>query len=96
MGSSNIPSVASLDRPEKYQDLLKEDRGEDCLPCRVVGGGAFLGLAAYSYISGTSQLQQQRQAILKSGSFFGMRSRQAGIAGISLGLAWAGLWRLFK
>ena len=62
----------------------------------TVGGGAFLGLAAYSYISGTSQLQQQRQAILKSGSFFGMRSRQAGIAGISLGLAWAGLWRLFK
>lgn len=37
MGSSNIPSVATLDRPEKYQDLLKEDRGEDCLPCRVVG-----------------------------------------------------------
>ena len=37
MGSSNIPSVASLDRPEKYQDLLKEDRGDDCLPCRVVG-----------------------------------------------------------
>ncbi|KAL1903282.1 hypothetical protein Sste5346_000567 [Sporothrix stenoceras] len=96
MGSSNIPSVATLDRPEKYQDLLKEDRGEDCLPCRVIGGGAFLGLAAYSYFSGMSQLQQQRQAIIKSGSFFGMRSRQAGIAGISLGLAWAGLWRLFN
>lgn len=60
------------------------------------GGGAFIGLAAYSYLSGMSQLQQQRQTIIKSGSFFGMRSRQAGITGISLGLAWAGLWRFFN
>lgn len=37
MAGSDIPSVTSLDRPEKYQDLLKQDRGEDCLPCRVVG-----------------------------------------------------------
>ncbi|CAK7564961.1 MAG: hypothetical protein SEPTF4163_002867 [Sporothrix epigloea] len=95
MGSSSIPSVASLDRPEKYQDLLKEDRGDDCLPCRIVGGGAFLGLGAYTYLSGQAQLQQQRQAILKSGSFFGLRSRQAGITALSLSLAWAGLWRLY-
>ena len=60
------------------------------------GGGAFLGLGAYTYFSGQSQLQQQREVILKSGSFFGMRSRQAGITAISLSLAWAGLWRLFK
>ncbi len=37
MAGNDIPSVRSLDRPEKYQDLLKQDRGEDCLPCKVVG-----------------------------------------------------------
>jgi hypothetical protein len=43
-----------------------------------------------------AQLQQQRQAIIKSGKFFGIRSRQAGITAISLSLLWAGMWRLFK
>lgn len=60
------------------------------------GGGAFLGLGAYSYFSGMSQLEQQRAAILKSKSMFGMRSRRFGITGISLALAWMGLWRLFR
>ncbi|KAK4239938.1 hypothetical protein C8A03DRAFT_42480 [Achaetomium macrosporum] len=89
-------SLQALDRPEKLQDLLKEDRGDDCLPCKIVGGGAFLGLAAYSYISGQSQLEQQRAKILASGSRFGMRSRSLAITGISLGLAWLGIWRLAK
>jgi hypothetical protein len=26
-----------LDKPEKLDDLLKADRGEDCVSCRVVG-----------------------------------------------------------
>lgn len=60
------------------------------------GGGAFLGLGAYSYFSGMSQLEQQRAAIIKSNSMFGMRSRRLGITSISLALAWAGLWRLFR
>ena len=60
------------------------------------GGGAFLGLAAYSYISGQSQLELQRAKILASGSRFGMRSRSMAITGISLGLAWLGVWRLVK
>lgn len=60
------------------------------------GGGAFLGLAAYSYISGQSQLEKQKAKILASGSRFGMRSRSMGITGISLGLAWLGIWRLVK
>ncbi len=30
-------SIRSLDKPEKLQDLLKEDRGDDCLSCRIVG-----------------------------------------------------------
>ncbi len=63
---------------------------------RSPGGGAFLGLAAYSYYSGRSQLEQNRATILQSKSVFGMRSRQMGITGISLALAWMGLWRLFR
>jgi hypothetical protein len=37
MAKDSIPSVHSLDRPEKLQDLLKEDRGDDCLPCKIIG-----------------------------------------------------------
>ena len=59
------------------------------------GGGAFLGLAAYSYYSGTTQLERQRAKIAASGSVLGFRSRRAGIAATSLGLAWLGIYRLF-
>ncbi|KAL2144039.1 hypothetical protein VTI28DRAFT_9650 [Corynascus sepedonium] len=96
MAKDSLPSIHSLDKPEKLEELLKQDRGDDCLPCKIVGGGAFLGLAAYSYISGQSQLEQQKAKILASGSRFGMRSRSLGITGISLGLAWLGIWRLVK
>jgi hypothetical protein len=60
-----------------------------------IGGGAFIGLAAYSYFSGNAQLERQRAKILASKSMFGMRSRKLGIATTSLGLAWLGIWRLF-
>ncbi|KAG6317019.1 hypothetical protein E4U22_006597 [Claviceps purpurea] len=57
---------------------------------------AFFGLAAYSYFSGTAQLEKQRHVILQSRSMFGMRSRRFGITGISLGLVGMGLWRAFN
>ncbi|KAI0114470.1 hypothetical protein GGR51DRAFT_556332 [Nemania sp. FL0031] len=85
MAKDNIPSVGILDKPENLDGLLKQDRG----------GGAFIGLAAYSYFSGNAQLERQRAAILASKSMFGMRSRRFGIATTSLGLAWLGIWRLF-
>ncbi|KAL1881448.1 hypothetical protein VTK73DRAFT_3966 [Phialemonium thermophilum] len=96
MAGDKVPPVHALDKPERLDDLLKQDRGDDCLPCKVIGGGAFLGLAAYSYLSGQAQLERQRAKILQSNSMFGMRSRKLGITGISLALAWMGLWRLFK
>ncbi|ROV95700.1 hypothetical protein VMCG_07588 [Cytospora schulzeri] len=81
------------DNPENLNQLLKkEQRDYDCMPCR---GSAFLGLAGYSYFSGMSQLQKQREVILKSNPWLGMRSRKMGITGLSLGLAWMGLYRLF-
>ncbi|KAI0472952.1 hypothetical protein GGR56DRAFT_590837 [Xylariaceae sp. FL0804] len=95
MAKGKVESVGILDRPEKLDDLLKQDRGDDCMPCRLMGGGAFLGLAAYTYFSGTSQIEKQRAKILASKSRFGMRSRKVGIAATSAGLAWLGIWRLF-
>lgn len=35
--AGDIPTLQSLDRPEKFQDVLKRDRQEDCLGCKVVG-----------------------------------------------------------
>ncbi|KAH7148752.1 hypothetical protein EDB81DRAFT_946909 [Dactylonectria macrodidyma] len=96
MAGDGIPTVQSLERPEKLQDILRQDRGDDCLPCKVVGSGAFFGLAAYSYLSGMSQLEKQRALILQSKSVFGMRSRKLGITTISVGLLWMGLWRAFR
>jgi hypothetical protein len=40
MAGDKIPSVYALDKPENLDDLLKQDRGEDCLPCKVVGKSA--------------------------------------------------------
>ncbi|KAF7543529.1 hypothetical protein G7046_g9982 [Stylonectria norvegica] len=96
MAADKLPTIQSLEKPERLQDILKEERGDDCLPCKVIGSGAFFGLGAYSYFSGMSQLQRQQAAILQSKSIFGMRSRQVGITGISLGLVWMGLWRAFR
>ncbi|EGO54494.1 hypothetical protein NEUTE1DRAFT_49651 [Neurospora tetrasperma FGSC 2508] len=96
MAKDSIPPLHTLERPEKLQDILKQDRGDDCLPCRVIGGGAFLGLAAYSYYSGHSQLTKAQAEILASKSFFGMRSRRWAITGLSCGMAYLGLYRLFK
>lgn len=79
-----------------FSFLISHFSSELLLKHNGTGGGAFIGLAAYSYISGQSQLQQQRAKILASGSRFGMRSRSLGITGISLALAWLGIWRLAK
>src|SRR5690606_24112090 len=125
----SIPSLQSLEKPEDRKTLLKQDGGDDCMSCRLVGtsynsiilhpssqaiayvhiqricslrtsgvngvaffsgSGAFFGLAAYNYISGTAQLEARRAAVLSSKSRFGMGSRRAGITMLSLGLAWMG------
>ena len=37
MAGDKLPSVKTLEKPENLKDLLKEDRGDDCLSCKVVG-----------------------------------------------------------
>lgn len=48
MAGDKTPSVHALEKPEKLQDLLKADRGDDCTPCRVVG--KFLDLFRNSHL----------------------------------------------
>ncbi|KAI9740877.1 MAG: hypothetical protein M1818_004482 [Claussenomyces sp. TS43310] len=91
---SPLPPVQQLNQPEPLTSTLARDRPEDCLPCRVTGAAAFVGLGTYSYLSGHRQLREQQAQILKSGSMFGMRSRQMGITGIAMTLVGMGLWRL--
>jgi hypothetical protein len=94
-GNTPIPSVATLDRPEPLHKTLAQDKvGDDCLPCRVIGASAFIGLGAYSYFSGHSQLKQQEAEIIKSAKLLGMKSRRAGITGIALSLLGVGVYRL--
>lgn len=92
--NSSLPSLSQLNQPEPLQSALARDKAEDCLPCRMTGAAAFIGLGAYSYFSGRAQLRQQEAKILKSGTMFGMRSRQIGITGIAMSLVGLGLYRL--
>src|SRR5450432_3882231 len=95
MPSPHIPPVSQLNQPEPLSTTLARDKpAEDCLPCRVTGAAAFIGLGAYSYFSGHKQLLEQQVKILKSGRMFGMKSRQMGITGIAMTLVGMGLWRL--
>ncbi|KAF4591816.1 exosome complex exonuclease [Ophiocordyceps camponoti-floridani] len=91
-----IPSLYSLEKPTDVQQLVRQDRYDDCLSCRIVGTAALFGLAGYGYVTGMSQLEKQRAVMERSRSVFGMRSRQVGVVGISLGLVWMGLWRAFR
>ncbi|TDZ13270.1 hypothetical protein C8034_v006512 [Colletotrichum sidae] len=95
-GGDKMPNVGTLEKPESLDTLLREDSGADCLSCKVVGSGAFLGLAAYNYTTGMGHLEKQRAAIIQSKSMFGMTSRKLGVAGISLSLAYMGLWRWMR
>jgi len=91
---SKNPTIGELERPEPLHDVLKKDVTEDCLPCRIMGASAFIGLGAYSYFSGHAQLKAAEAQISKSKSLFGMKSRQAGITSIALTLVGMGVWRL--
>lgn len=80
-----------------FKEALKEDKAQydDCTPCRVVGSAVFVGLGAYTYISGHSQLKAQEAAILKSKSMFGMASRRAGLTGTAAVMVGIGAYRWF-
>lgn len=37
MAKDDIPTLKSLEKPEKLQDILKHDREDDCTSCKIVG-----------------------------------------------------------
>jgi len=90
----SLPSLNQLNQPEPLSTILAQDKVDDCLPCRVTGAAAFIGLGAYSYFSGHAQLRQQEAKILKSGTRLGIKGRQMGITGIAMSLVGLGLYRL--
>ncbi|KAL1310658.1 hypothetical protein AAFC00_000925 [Neodothiora populina] len=84
-----------LDKPEKLQAVLDREMSQyDCLPCRVMGASAFMGLGAYTYWSGHRQLRLNEQKILQMGRA-NMAVRSLGITGIAAGLVGLGVYRAF-
>ncbi|EOA90076.1 hypothetical protein ACJQWK_07556 [Exserohilum turcicum] len=69
---------------------------DDCTPCRVVGSATFLGLGAFTYASGHSQIRANEAAIRASKSFFGVRSRHLAITGTSAVMVALGVYRWFS
>jgi hypothetical protein len=37
MAGDKIPTYETLEKPEKFKEVLRRDRGDDCLSCRLVG-----------------------------------------------------------
>ncbi|KAF5000564.1 hypothetical protein FDECE_11191 [Fusarium decemcellulare] len=69
MAGDKIPTVQSLEKPEKLDDILRQDRGDDCLPCKVIGQFFAIG----PHASSTSQRSGERtNTVIGSGAFFGL------------------------
>ncbi|KAH9861255.1 hypothetical protein IAQ61_010992 [Plenodomus lingam] len=62
----------------------------------TTGTATFLGLGAFTYISGHAQIQANAAAIKASKSIFGMRSRRAAITGTSAVMVGLGVYRWFS
>jgi len=89
-----------MKRDDSLQQVLARERQElrhqDCLGCRIMGAGAFIGLGAYIFYSKYTNLEAQRAEIMKSGSRFGMRSRAMGMNGLALSFIGLGLYRFYN
>ncbi|KAH7082344.1 hypothetical protein FB567DRAFT_474780, partial [Paraphoma chrysanthemicola] len=81
-----------------FKEALKQDKAQfdDCTPCRIVGTATFLGLGAFTYVSGHSQLQANEAAVRASKSMFGMASRRAAITGTASVMVGLGVYRWFS
>ncbi|KAH7070644.1 hypothetical protein BKA63DRAFT_518868 [Paraphoma chrysanthemicola] len=81
-----------------FKEALKQDKAQfdDCTPCRIVGSATFLGLGAFTYASGHSQLSANEAAVRASKSMFGMASRRAAITGTASVMVGLGVYRWFS
>jgi len=90
-----IPPLTALEQPEPLHSVMAAERPkDDCLPCRLTGSGAFIGLGVYSYYSGQAQLNNKRAELMKSKNLLSFKTRQMGISGIAMVLVGMGLYRL--
>ncbi|KAF8461942.1 hypothetical protein BDZ91DRAFT_850893 [Kalaharituber pfeilii] len=92
MPSAVSPSTQTPEGANQHEQF------QDCLPCRIIGSAAFIGLGTYTFFNGRKQLREDvlKQAIEKSGSNFGLAARRATIHGIAASLVGLGLYRLMK
>lgn len=62
----------------------------------VSGSATFVGLGAFTYVSGHSQLKSNEATIRASKSIFGMRSRRAAITSTASIMVGLGVYRWFS
>lgn len=58
-----------------------------------LGSAAFIGLGAYTFFSGRSQLRQREEAIMMAKTRWGIGARRLGIYGIAASLVGMGVYR---
>ncbi|KAJ0424498.1 hypothetical protein BJY00DRAFT_276826 [Aspergillus carlsbadensis] len=90
------PRSTAWDAESPEAKRLAKDSYEDCLSCKVMGSAAFIGLGAYSYHTGMTNLRKQEETIMRSATKYKMGSRRLGIATISAALVGMGVWRAFN
>ncbi|KAF2824893.1 hypothetical protein CC86DRAFT_296017 [Ophiobolus disseminans] len=80
------------------KEALQQDKRQfdDCTPCRIVGSATFIGLGAFTYVSGHSQLTANEAAVRASKSMFGMGSRRAAITSTASVMVGLGVYRWFS
>jgi uncharacterized protein with beta-barrel porin domain len=79
-----------------YDALLGSVHAVHGMLTQSTGSATFLGLGAFTYVSGHSQIRANEAAIRASKSMFGMRSRGAAITGTSAIMVGLGIYRWFS
>ncbi|KAF1989802.1 hypothetical protein K402DRAFT_326066 [Aulographum hederae CBS 113979] len=79
----------------KQYSLSEAQKADDCLSCRVVGGGAFITLGVVSYFTGQRGITENAAKIRASKSVLGIVARRRGITGMAAVFVGLGVYRLF-
>ncbi|KAL0639331.1 hypothetical protein Q9L58_001557 [Maublancomyces gigas] len=90
---SSGPSKPIFDVEIPLSKVLDEEMKEDCRSCKVIGTAAPIGVAAYIFMSGRTQLRKQEEAIMRANTRWGIGARRLGIYGITASLVGMGVYR---
>ncbi|KAH0615254.1 uncharacterized protein H6S33_000890 [Morchella sextelata] len=86
MSSNNNSSGAIQMELPPLSNVLEEDRKEDC-------SAAFIGLGAYTFVSGRAQLREREKLISQAATRWGIGARRMGIYGIAASMVGLGVYR---